>query len=63
MICPKCNNQVVDGAEFCQNCGNKLVPQSNSQYQQYSFNNNYTNTTKPSEKKKSTIEKKLRKGE
>ena len=29
MFCPKCGNQVPDGAAFCNACGNKLEANAN----------------------------------
>ena len=33
MFCPNCRNQVVDGAEFCPNCGTNLKQIQNQMQQ------------------------------
>ena len=35
MFCPKCGNQVADGAKFCRVCGNQLAAQQQIQQPQY----------------------------
>ncbi len=30
MICPKCNGEIREGARFCAQCGNPVVPAENS---------------------------------
>ena len=54
MFCPNCRNQIVDGAEFCPNCGTNL-----KQVQQQPMNNqpqnNYQQPTNNPKNKKSLI--------